>query len=188
MGTPKGRLSKLEKSFLPKLWAAVGEQVTVNHSRTTDAVLPTGSLSRMAVVKPESVTFRILPESNNDPYDLQRFVQAQRDDYAQALAEIRCGRKRSHWMWYIFPPLAGLGLSDMSQRYAIRSLAEADAYLSHPVLGPRLRECAEAVTGVEGRSAREIFGSPDDMKPRSCAPALRCLPMYRLRARSFIAF
>ncbi|NEX21311.1 DUF1810 domain-containing protein [Thiorhodococcus mannitoliphagus] len=104
-----------------------------------------------------------------DTHDLQRFVQAQEDDYAQALAEIRSGRKRSHWMWYIFPQLAGLGFSALSQRYAIRSLAEAEAYLSHPVLGPRLRACAEAVIGVEGRSAREIFGSPDDLKLRSCA-------------------
>ena len=105
----------------------------------------------------------------HDPYDLHRFVQAQQDVYAQALAEIRRGRKASHWMWYIFPQLTGLGLSAMSQRYAIRGLAEAKAYLSHPMLGPRLRECAEAVIGVEGRSAREIFGAPDDMKLRSCA-------------------
>lgn len=104
-----------------------------------------------------------------DPYDLQRFVQAQQDQYAQALSEIRSGRKGSHWMWYIFPQLAGLGLSAMSRHYAISSLAEAEAYLRHPLLGPRLRECAEAAAGLEGRSAREIFGSPDDMKLRSCA-------------------
>lgn len=95
-------------------------------------------------------------------------MQAQQDDYALALAEIRRGRKTSHWIWYIFPQMAGLGVSALSQRYTIRSLAEAEAYLSHPMLGPRLRECAEAVIGVEGRSAREIFGSPDDMKLRSC--------------------
>ncbi len=105
----------------------------------------------------------------HDPHDLYRFIQAQQDDYAQALAEIRSGRKASHWMWYLFPQLAGLGFSVLSQRYAIRSLAEAQAYLAHPMLGPRLRECAEAVIGVEGRSAREIFGSPDDRKLRSCA-------------------
>jgi uncharacterized protein (DUF1810 family) len=105
----------------------------------------------------------------HDAHDLCRFVQAQQDDDAQVLAEIRGGRKGSHWMWYLFPQLAGLGFSVLSQRYAIRSLAEAQAYLSHPMLGLRLRECAEAVIGVEGRSAREILGSPDDMQLRSCA-------------------
>ena len=104
-----------------------------------------------------------------DPHDLFRFVRAQEDNYAQALAEMRSGRKRSHWMWYVFPQFAGLGLSPMSQRYAIRSDAEAEAYLSHPVLGPRLVECFAAVLAVEGRSAFNIFGSPDDMKLRSCA-------------------
>ena len=105
--------------------------------------------------------------SLDDPYDLARFVEAQSHDYATALGEIRRGRKASHWMWYVFPQFEGLGGSPMSQRYAIRSLDEAGAYLSHPVLGPRLRECAEAVLAVEGRSAREIFGSPDDLKLRS---------------------
>jgi uncharacterized protein (DUF1810 family) len=109
------------------------------------------------------------PGAAGDPYDLNRFVQAQADDYEQALAEIRSGRKRSHWMWYIFPQLDGLGSSPTSKRYAIKSLAEAEAYLRHPVLGPRLAECAETALGVEGRSAAEIFGSPDDMKLRSCA-------------------
>src|SRR5262249_59196898 len=85
------------------------------------------------------------------------------------LGEIRSGRKQSHWMWYIFPQFDGLGFSSTSQRYSIKSVAEAKAYLAHPVLGPRLRECAEAVLGVEGRSAFEIFGSPDDMKLRSSA-------------------
>jgi uncharacterized protein (DUF1810 family) len=104
-----------------------------------------------------------------DPHDLNRFVEAQEGDYERALSEIRGGRKRSHWMWYIFPQLDGLGFSSTSRRYAIRSLAEATAYLAHPVLGPRLLSCAEAALGVEGRSALEIFGSPDDMKLRSCA-------------------
>src|SRR5262245_33973871 len=104
-----------------------------------------------------------------DPHDLDRFVQAQRSDYDRALAEIRAGRKRSHWMWYIFPQHDGLGSSSMAKTYAIKSVAEAEAYLRHPVLGPRLVECAEAVVGVEGRSAHEIFGSPDDLKLRSCA-------------------
>lgn len=104
-----------------------------------------------------------------DPHDLNRFVQAQKSVYAQALTEIRSGRKQSHWIWYIFPQFRGLGYSSTSKYYAIQSLAEAEAYLSHPLLGTRLRECAEAALHVEGRSAYEIFGSPDDMKLKSCA-------------------
>ena len=105
----------------------------------------------------------------DDPYDLSRFVRAQEHDYAQALSEIVAGQKRSHWMWYVFPQLDGLAFSSMSKRYAIKSLEEARAYLDHPVLGPRLFECAEAVVGLQGRSAHEIFGSPDDLKLCSCA-------------------
>ena len=104
-----------------------------------------------------------------DPYELSRFVQAQAEDYEQALSEIRAGRKRSHWMWYIFPQFDGLGFSSTARRYAIKSIAEVEAYLRHPVLGPRLVECCEAVVGVNGRSAYDMFGSPDDMKLRSCA-------------------
>ena len=106
---------------------------------------------------------------NDDPFDLARFEQAQAPVFAQAIAELRAGRKRSHWMWFIFPQFRGLGFSTMSQRYAIRNLDEARAYLAHPVLGSRLRQCAAAVLDVEGRSAHEIFGSPDDVKLRSCA-------------------
>jgi uncharacterized protein (DUF1810 family) len=106
---------------------------------------------------------------SGDPFDLERFVRAQDGTYATALAEIRSGRKRSHWMWYVFPQIAGLGSSGMAQRYAIESAAEARAYLAHPVLGPRLVDCVEAVLRVEGRSASAIFGSPDDLKLRSCA-------------------
>ncbi len=109
------------------------------------------------------------PSVAKDPYDLSRFVRAQEDDYEQALSEIRGGRKRSHWMWYIFPQGDGLGFSSTSRRYAIKNIAEAEAYLSHPVLGVRLMECVEAVLGLEQRSAFEIFGSPDDMKLKSCA-------------------
>lgn len=105
----------------------------------------------------------------NDPHDLSRFVQAQARNYDQALSEVRGGRKQSHWMWYVFPQFDGLGFSSTSRRYAIKSSAEAEAYLRHPVLGPRLVECCEAVIGVRGRSANEMFGSPDDMKLRSCA-------------------
>src|SRR5262245_23864441 len=104
----------------------------------------------------------------DDPHNLRRFVEAQNDDYDQALAEIRSGRKRSHWMWYVFPQFEGLGQSSTSRLYSIKSIAEAEAYLNHPTLGPRLLECCEAALSVEGRSAHEIFGSPDDMKPRSC--------------------
>jgi uncharacterized protein (DUF1810 family) len=105
----------------------------------------------------------------DDVHDLARFVDAQRGSYDRALAEIASGRKRSHWMWYVFPQIAGLGISATSCKYAIESLAEADAYLRHELLGPRLAACAEAALAVEGRSAREIFGSPDDLKLRSSA-------------------
>lgn len=104
-----------------------------------------------------------------DPFNLERFLQAQNAVYADVLVELRNGRKRSHWMWFIFPQFEGLGFSPISQLYSIKSLAEATAYLTHSLLGPRLIECAEAVLGVEGRSAHEIFGSPDDMKLKSCA-------------------
>jgi len=104
-----------------------------------------------------------------DVYDFARFVDAQRVSYDRALAEIANGEKRSHWMWYIFPQVAGLGASPISRKYALQSRSEAAAYLAHEILGPRLVACAEAALAVEGRSAREIFGSPDDLKLRSCA-------------------
>ena len=104
-----------------------------------------------------------------DPHDLNRFVEAQVADYDRAICEIRSGRKVSHWMWYIFPQFAGLGASPTARRYAIRSVEEAEAFLRHPVLGARLIECANAALTVRGRTAREIFGSPDDLKLRSCA-------------------
>jgi uncharacterized protein (DUF1810 family) len=107
--------------------------------------------------------------TQDDPYNLQRFIAAQDDDYAAALAEIRSGRKRSHWMWYVFPQFEGLGASATSRLYAVKSIAEAVAYLRHPLLGARLRECAQAVLDIDHRSATDIFGSPDDMKLRSCA-------------------
>lgn len=103
----------------------------------------------------------------SDPFNLQRFVDAQSHNYDAALAELSAGRKRSHWMWYIFPQIAGLGHSAMAQRYAIQNLDEARAYLQHPVLGRRLKECCEQLLQVEGRSAHEIMGSPDDIKLRS---------------------
>ena len=105
----------------------------------------------------------------DDPYDLDRFMGAQAPDYARALSELRAGKKRSHWMWYVFPQIEGLGSSEMSRRYCIKSAAEATAYLDHPVLGARLRECFATVLKIDGRSALEIFGSPDDLKLRSSA-------------------
>ena len=99
--------------------------------------------------------------------DLDRFLAAQAGVYDRALAELTAGRKRTHWMWFVFPQIAGLGSSPTAQRYAITSLDEARAYLAHPVLGPRLRECAGALLGVDGRSARDILGHPDDLKLRS---------------------
>lgn len=102
-----------------------------------------------------------------DPFELSRFIAAQEPIYAQALAEVRSGRKTSHWMWFVFPQIVGLGSSAMAQRYAISGADEARTYLAHPMLGHRLSECAEALLGVEGRSAFEIFGSPDDMKLKS---------------------
>jgi uncharacterized protein (DUF1810 family) len=103
----------------------------------------------------------------DDPFNLNRFVEAQAPVITVAQAELRRGKKQSHWMWFVFPQIAGLGFSAISQRYAIGSIDEARAYLAHPVLGDRLRECVELVLEVAGRSAHEIFGSPDDMKFRS---------------------
>lgn len=104
-----------------------------------------------------------------DPPDLARFLEAQDGDYETALAEVRAGRKVTHWMWYVFPQVDGLGVSPTARRYAVRGRAEAAAYLRHPVLGPRLVACCEAALGVAGRSAHDIFGSPDDRKLRSSA-------------------
>jgi uncharacterized protein (DUF1810 family) len=107
--------------------------------------------------------------SRTDPYDLARFVEAQDADgtYSRALRELRDGRKRSHWMWFVFPQIAGLGQSQISRRYAIASLEEASEYLRHPVLGPRLLACVGALVHLEGRSADQVFGSIDAQKLRS---------------------
>ena len=99
--------------------------------------------------------------------DLQIFIHAQENIYGQALAELTNGRKESHWMWFIFPQLAGLGTSEMAQKYAIPDLASAKQYLAHERLGTRLRQCSQAILSVNGRSAHEILGSPDDMKLKS---------------------
>jgi uncharacterized protein (DUF1810 family) len=105
----------------------------------------------------------------NGPYDLERFVAAQdaRGTYASALAELRAGRKVGHWMWFVFPQIAGLGMSEMSKRYAISSLEEARRYLAHPILGERLRECARTLAELDGATAHEVFGAVDAMKLRS---------------------
>jgi uncharacterized protein (DUF1810 family) len=103
-----------------------------------------------------------------DPHGLKRFVDAQEPVYQEVLEELRAGKKRSHWIWFIFPQIAGLGSSPTAQRYAIASIDEALAYLGHPILGARLRECTAIVNQIEGRTVSEIFGWPDDMKFRSC--------------------
>jgi uncharacterized protein (DUF1810 family) len=105
--------------------------------------------------------------NRSDPYDLIRFISAQEGVYDRALAELRGGLKRSHWMWYIFPQIEGLGHSPTTRHYSIKSLEEARQYLAHPVLGARLVECAEAVLAVQGQSASDIFGHPDDWKLQS---------------------
>lgn len=101
---------------------------------------------------------------SSDPFHLGRFVEAQDGVYPRACEELRSGEKRSHWMWFIFPQITGLGRSPMAERFAIGSLEEARAYLAHEILGARLRECAGLVNAIEGRSAGEIFGFPDDLK------------------------
>jgi uncharacterized protein (DUF1810 family) len=119
----------------------------------------------------------------NDPFNLERFVTAQEPVIVQVYQEIRNGRKQTHWMWFIFPQLAGLGHSAMAQRYAIASLAEAQAFLKHPLLGPRLVELTEQVNRVTGRSVHQIFGGPDDMKFHSSmtlfAAAETGVPVFR---------
>lgn len=108
--------------------------------------------------------------------NLQRFLDAQATDYPQALAEVKAGRKRSHWMWYIFPQIQGLGFSSTSQHYAIRDAAEAAAYLKQPVLGPRLREISGELLKLAGRDASRVFGSPDDLKLRSSMTLFAAVP------------
>ena len=110
-----------------------------------------------------------MTERKNEPDDLNRFLEAQQKDFARALSEIRAGRKRSHWIWYIFPQLAGLGHSSTARFYAIKDIEEARAFLAHPKLGSRLREISEALLALEGKTAEEIFGFPDVLKLRSSA-------------------
>jgi uncharacterized protein (DUF1810 family) len=111
----------------------------------------------------------------NDPFNLARFVNAQDKIYGNVLAELKNGRKQNHWMWYIFPQIDGLGYSPTSKHYAIKSKEEARQYLSHPILGRRLLECAETILDIKGRSASEIFCSPDDMKLKSSMTLFACI-------------
>lgn len=105
--------------------------------------------------------------NTEDPHDLQRFITAQEQDYDSALGELMAGRKESHWIWYIFPQVAGLGFSSMAERYAIRHITEANAYLEHDLLGSRLIECCATILRIDGRRIEDIMGSPDDIKLRS---------------------
>ena len=111
---------------------------------------------------------QVMPDQPIDPFDLNRFVKAQEASYQQALSELRAGRKRTHWSWYILPQVIGLGSSAMSVRYAVKSLAEAKAYLDHPVLGARLRECVAAMNAHTGLRASQVLGDIDAQKFRSC--------------------
>jgi len=104
----------------------------------------------------------------NDRFELSRFIDAQGPVYSRVLEELRAGRKTSHWMWFVFPQVHGLGQSDMAQRFALSGAAEARAYLDHPVLGPRLKECVKTLLMHDDKSALQILGSPDDIKLRSC--------------------
>jgi uncharacterized protein (DUF1810 family) len=110
------------------------------------------------------VIILVLGDAMSDPYRLQRFVDAQATCFAQVRSELAAGKKRSHWMWFIFPQLQGLGSSPMAQRYAISGIDEAKAYLAHPMLGDRLRDCTALVNAVSGRSIEDIFGYPDNLK------------------------
>jgi uncharacterized protein (DUF1810 family) len=113
--------------------------------------------------------------ANNDPYDLGRFVSAQATNFESALAELGKGEKKSHWMWFIFPQIEGLGYSEISRYYSIKSMQEAREYLNHPILGPRLLKCTETVLALYGKTASEIFGSPDDLKFKSSMTLFACV-------------
>jgi uncharacterized protein (DUF1810 family) len=126
----------------------------------------------------------------DDPYNLRRFSDAQNPVFEQVCSELRNGQKRGHWMWFIFPQIEGLGLSQTAREFAISSRDEAAAYLDHPILGPRLRECTRLVNLAEGRSIDQIFGYPDNLKFRSCmtlfAHATSATMSLRMRCRSFV--
>ena len=112
---------------------------------------------------------------NNDPQDLNRFVKAQEAVFENVLRELENGQKKSHWMWFIFPQIEGLGYSEITRYYSIKSLEEARQYLNHPILGPRLLKCTETVLAIDGKTVSEIFGSPDDMKFKSSMTLFACV-------------
>src|SRR5690606_29312869 len=130
-------------------------------------------------------------DTMHSSFDLQRFVEAQQPIFQQALAELRAGHKQSHWIWFVFPQIAGLGHSVMARRYALSGIDEALAYLSHPVLGPRLKECATVIIAHSSRPIRQILGSPDDLKLRSSmtlfAAASPAQAMFRQVLDAFVA-
>jgi len=134
------------------------------------------SVALLALAVPVGAAYCREMEDSGDPWNLNRFVDAQRDTFDRALAELKAGRKTTHWMWFVFPQWVGLGRSAMAQQYGLRGSDEALAYLTHPILGPRLVVSCRAVLSVEARSAREILGSPDDDKLRSCATLFSRLP------------
>jgi uncharacterized protein (DUF1810 family) len=152
----------------------VWRKTSLNSSRHCVKVIG-GKQTNRRGGSPWTGTPSVTDSKDKDPYDLDRFLEAQEQVYHDVLAEIRSGKKRSHWMWYIFPQFDGLGFSSTSKHYSIKSIQEAKAYLDHPILGPRLLECVEAVLAIEGRSVREIFGSPDDLKLKSCATLFACV-------------
>jgi uncharacterized protein (DUF1810 family) len=124
----------------------------------------------------------------NDSFDLRRFVDAQAAVYRQVVEELSHGQKQTHWMWFIFPQIAGLGFSAMAQRFAIGSRAEAAAYLEHDLLGPRLSECARLVIAVSEKTIADIFGSPDDIKFRSCMTLFDAVSKHDIFAEAIAAF
>jgi uncharacterized protein (DUF1810 family) len=128
------------------------------------------------------------PPSESDPYGLRRFVDAQSDVYPQVIEELSAGRKRSHWMWFIFPQIAGLGLSAMAQRFAIGSKREAAAYLRHDILGPRLIECTRLLMAVSEKPIKDILGSPDDVKFRSSMTLFNAVSKQEIFAEAIGTF
>jgi uncharacterized protein (DUF1810 family) len=124
----------------------------------------------------------------SDSFDLHRFVEAQETVYGQVLEELSCGRKRTHWMWFVFPQIAGLGFSAMAQRFAIGSRSEAVAYLAHDLLGPRLIECTRLVMAASEKTITDILGSPDDMKFRSCMTLFDAVSQQEIFAEAVAAF
>jgi uncharacterized protein (DUF1810 family) len=130
----------------------------------------------------------VTPPANGDPFELRRFMDAQLAIYSQVIEELSAGRKRSHWMWFVFPQIAGLGFSEMALRFAIGSKAEAAAFLAHDILGPRLIECTRLVMATSEKRISEILGSPDDMKFRSSMTLFDAVSEQEIFAEAIGAF